>query len=217
MSFKPDSLAQLFKPPEQHRGAFGWLCGYSADAGFLEDALERFSDLTRDRRAHQGRILLAVMLDPGNPQITPAEPPGALHLPVMAAKLPFALLHAKVAILGFQGADGFVLRVIVSTGNWTRQTLAGLASPRASSSGPPLSFMFSWSGRVEIVSKERRGFLGPRHILSHAILAETTQPANTRTDTWINSGESQKFAQVRDGPSRTWAARLANCGLTNKT
>lgn len=123
MMFKPISLAQLFEPPEQHQGGFGWLCGYAADASFLEDALERFSGLTQAQRAHQGRILLAVMLDPGNPQIAPAEAPGALHLPVKVAKLPFALLHAKVAVLGFQGADHFVLRVIVSTGNWTRQTL----------------------------------------------------------------------------------------------
>ena len=92
MSFKPDSLAQLFKPPELHWGVFGWLCGYAADASFLEDALERFSGLTQAQRAHQGRILLAVMLDPGNPQISPAEAPGALHLPVKVAKLPFALL-----------------------------------------------------------------------------------------------------------------------------
>lgn len=123
MSYKPDSLAQLFDPPERHRGVFGWLCGYAADAGFLEDALERFSGLTQAQRAHQGRILLAVMLDPGSPQIAPAEAPGALHLPVRAANLPFALLHAKVAVLGFQDGDRFVLRVVVSTGNWTRQTL----------------------------------------------------------------------------------------------
>ncbi len=123
MSFKPASLAQLFDPPEQYQGVFGWLCGYAADADFLEDALERFSGLTRARRAHQGRILLAVMLDPGNPQIAPAEAPGALHLPVKRTNLPFVLLHAKVAVLGFQRADRFVLRIIVSTGNWTRQTL----------------------------------------------------------------------------------------------
>jgi hypothetical protein len=86
MNIKPDSLAQLFRPPEQHRGVFGWLCGYAADAGFLEDALERFSGLTQAQRAHQGRILLAVMLDPGTPQIAPAEAPGALHLPVKLAK-----------------------------------------------------------------------------------------------------------------------------------
>jgi hypothetical protein len=123
MSFKPASLAQLFEPPEQYQGIFGWLCGYAADVGFLENALERFSGLTQAQRSHQGRILLAVMLDPGNPQIAPAEAPGALHLAVKVARLPFALLHAKVAVLGFQGADRFALRVIVSTGNWTRQTL----------------------------------------------------------------------------------------------
>ena len=70
MSFKPPSLAQLFEPPDQHEGVFGWLCGYSADAGFLEDAVERFSGLTQARRAHEGRVMLAVMLDPGNPQIS---------------------------------------------------------------------------------------------------------------------------------------------------
>ncbi len=123
MSFKPASLAQLFEPPEHFRGGFGWLCGYAADASFLEDALERFSGLTRAQRAHQGQILLGVMLDPGNPQIAPSEAPGALHLPAKSARLPFALLHAKVAILCFLGKDGFVMRLIVSTGNWTRQTL----------------------------------------------------------------------------------------------
>lgn len=123
MNFKPPSLAQLFEPPEHYQGVFGWVCGYSADASFLEDVLERFSGLTQAQRAYQGQILLAVMLDPGNPQIAPAEAPGAVHLPMKVTKPPFALLHAKIAVIGFQGADGFVLRVIVSTGNWTRQTL----------------------------------------------------------------------------------------------
>ena len=123
MSFSPSYLAQLFEPPEQHQGVFGWLCGYAADASFLENALERFSCLTRAQRAYQGRIFLAVMLDPGNAQIAPAAVPGALHLPAKDAPRPFRLLHAKVAVLGFQKAGDFILRVIVSTGNWTRQTL----------------------------------------------------------------------------------------------
>ncbi len=123
MNFKPCSLAQLFDPPDDYQGAFGWICGYSADAGFLEDAVERFSGLTKAQREHQGRMMLAVMLDPGNPQILPSEVPGVLHLPIKSTRLPFLLLHAKVAVLGFQGVDRFILRVIVSTGNWTRQTL----------------------------------------------------------------------------------------------
>ncbi|MGR4928183.1 hypothetical protein ACIPUD_15540 [Bradyrhizobium sp. CAR08] len=123
MNFKPCSLAQLFDPPDDYQGIFGWICGYSADAGFLEDAAERFSGLTKAQREHQGRILLAVMLDPGNPQILPSEVPAVLHLPIKSSPLPFLLLHAKVAVLGFQGAGRFLLRVIVTTGNWTRQTL----------------------------------------------------------------------------------------------
>ena len=123
MSFKPDSLAQLFTPPKDQRGIFGWICGYSADAGFIEDALERFSELSSHQRAHQGQVLFALMLDPGNPQISFGTAPGALHLPVKTATLPFALLHAKVAMLAFGGDGQRTLRLIVSTGNWTRQTL----------------------------------------------------------------------------------------------
>jgi hypothetical protein len=122
VSFRPSSLAQLF-PPGEHQGVFGWVCGYSADAGFLEDAIERFSALTQAQRAHQGKVMLAVMLDPGNPQIAPSEVPGMLHLPVKSPELPFLLLHAKVAVLGFQCGDRFLMRAIVTTGNWTRQTL----------------------------------------------------------------------------------------------
>jgi hypothetical protein len=123
MTFKPCSLAQLFDPPDDYHGIFGWICGYSADVGFLEDAAERFSGLTKAQREHQGRMMLAVMLDPGNPQILPSEVPGVLHLPAKSPTLPFLLLHAKVAVLGFQGLERFLLRVIVTTGNWTRQTL----------------------------------------------------------------------------------------------
>jgi hypothetical protein len=123
MNFKPASLAQLFEPPEGYRGIFGWLCGYSADAGFLDDAIERFSGLTGAQRSYQGNISLAVMLDPGNPQILPAAVPGMLHLPIKSRDFPFRLLHAKVALLGFDGPDRSLLRIIITTGNWTRQTL----------------------------------------------------------------------------------------------
>ncbi|MBX9601449.1 MAG: hypothetical protein K2X35_10600 [Bryobacteraceae bacterium] len=69
---------------------------------------------------------MALLLDPSNPQITPKEVPGAIHLPLRNVPPPFKLLHAKVAILGFRhtaDARRWCLRLIVSTGNWTRQTL----------------------------------------------------------------------------------------------
>lgn len=123
--FKPFSLAQHFEAPEDFIGWFGWVCGYSADSGFLNDAAERFTRRTQAQRAYEGRVAMALMLDPGNPQITPREVPGVMHLPVNSVP-PFRLLHAKLALLGFRHASDarqWRLRLIVSTGNWTRQTL----------------------------------------------------------------------------------------------
>ena len=100
-SLRPPSLAQHFDAPEDYTGHFGWLCGYSADAFFLDDATERFTRLTHSQRAHQGRIALAVFLDPGNPPISLLEAPSVAHLPIKDnADKPFKLLHAKVALLG---------------------------------------------------------------------------------------------------------------------
>ncbi|CAJ0893556.1 phospholipase D-like domain-containing protein [Ralstonia flatus] len=121
------SLARHFDAPEHFVGHFGWLCGYSADALFLNDAAERFTGLTSAQRAHQGQVSLAVALDPGNPQISLLDAPGVAHLPIKDfSKKPFRLLHAKVALLGFRhqhDRERWCLRLIVSTGNWTRQTL----------------------------------------------------------------------------------------------
>lgn len=66
------------------------------------------------------------MLDPGSPQIAPVDVPGVAHLPLRATLKPFRLLHAKVAVLGFRHEkqrSNWMARLIVSTGNWTRQTL----------------------------------------------------------------------------------------------
>ncbi|KVN05875.1 hypothetical protein [Burkholderia diffusa] len=124
---KRPSLAQFFDAPDAYLGHFGWLCGYSADAAFLNDALERFTGQTQARRAAGGRIALAMILDPGNPLITTVDVPGLVHLPMLGdIPRPFRLLHAKVALLGFRHQDDasrWRVRLIVSTGNWTRQTL----------------------------------------------------------------------------------------------
>ncbi len=122
----PPSLAQLFDAPPEHQGVFGWLCGYSADADFLNQALERFTLETAGQRAHRGRVSLALILDPCQPALGPVEVPGLAHLPLRRAdQRPFRLLHAKFALLGFHGPEdgAWRLRLIVSTGNWTRQTV----------------------------------------------------------------------------------------------
>jgi hypothetical protein len=126
-SAKPSSLTQHFEAPGKFIGAFGWICGYSADAEFMNLAAERFTRQTQGQRAHGGKAALALLLDPGNPCLTFCAVPGVVHLPINnLAKKPFVLLHAKVAILGFRhslDASKWTLRLIVSTGNWTRQTL----------------------------------------------------------------------------------------------
>lgn len=127
-AFKPLSLAQHFEAPDDFVGYFGWICGYSADARFLNDAAERFMrKISSVRRTKVGSITMAIMLDPGNPYISLIDAPGVLHLPMLAPeKKAFSLLHAKVALLGFRhnsDANKWRLRLIVSTGNWTRETL----------------------------------------------------------------------------------------------
>lgn len=124
----PPSLAQLFAGPEDAWvGRFGWLCGYSADSDFLDLAAELFTRQTAAQRTHVGGIALSIMLDPGNPAISMLEAPGVAHLPILAdIDRKFALLHAKVALLGFRHRDragDWMVRLIVSTGNWTRQTI----------------------------------------------------------------------------------------------
>jgi len=122
----PLSLARHFIAPEGFIGSFGWMCGYSADSVFLEDAVERFTGRTSSQRGFGGQIAIALMLDPSNSQITPQEVPGLLHLPIVSKSPPFNLLHAKVAVLGFRHeteASQWCLRLIVSTGNWTMDTL----------------------------------------------------------------------------------------------
>lgn len=125
-AYSPDSLLRLFDPPEGFAGDFGWMCGYSADANFMRAAMQRFSACSNWIPQVDGRIGLIMMLDPSNPPLSPVDVPGLLHLGFRSDKQkPFALMHAKVALLGFQNLDSadWKLRLVVSTGNWTRQTV----------------------------------------------------------------------------------------------
>ena len=91
----------------------------------MNDAAERFTRRTKRRRAADGDVTLGLILDPGNSRLSIVDVPGVLHLP-LSGRQSFALMHAKVALLGFRHVkDGarWRLRLIVSTGNWTRETL----------------------------------------------------------------------------------------------
>lgn len=122
---KPLPLSQHFCAPKHYTGAFGWLCGYSADPWFLDHALAHFTGQDSAARTQDGRIALAAMLDSRMPQTALQSVTGLAHLPLAnMAEKPFRLLHAKVALLGFQHERDprkWQLRLLVSTGNWTRQ------------------------------------------------------------------------------------------------
>ena len=60
----PLSLIQYFDVPDDYRSGFCWMCGYSADALFLNQAIERFTRETRAQRASRGALSVALMLDP---------------------------------------------------------------------------------------------------------------------------------------------------------
>jgi hypothetical protein len=122
----PLSLSQHFTAPDDFAGAFGWVCGYSADAEFMDLAAERFTGLTRAARAAAGRLYLVLMLDAGSRQITPVAAPGVMHIAALKRVGSYRLMHAKVALLGYRhklDPGRWLLRLVVSTGNWTCQTL----------------------------------------------------------------------------------------------
>lgn len=122
----PLSLSAYFVPPTDCIGEFGMLTGYSADTHFLNDALDKFTQTIKSQRAYEGSGYLAMMLDPNHHQISAVDCPGLVHLAAKSnTEKKFRLLHAKVALLLFKNklTEQKIIRVIVSTGNWTRQTI----------------------------------------------------------------------------------------------
>ncbi|MCG5235542.1 hypothetical protein [Xanthobacter oligotrophicus] len=109
------SLLTLFAPPEEgeYVGDFGMLCGFTASAGVLNRIAETFSgDGSRPR--------LAAFIHPTALAVTDVPGLAWMHFRL---PLPFRLLHAKVALLGFCGPTDYLLRLAVSTGNWTAEPL----------------------------------------------------------------------------------------------
>ncbi|EYD74397.1 hypothetical protein Rumeso_04082 [Rubellimicrobium mesophilum DSM 19309] len=81
----------------------------------------------------------------------------------LPSKLPFGLMHAKVALLGFRAVSepkDWRLRLIVSTGNWTRATLDD-------------SLDLAWT--VEIASGETRGRDATQNAVDVAAAADFLQ------------------------------------------
>ncbi|SES87336.1 hypothetical protein [Thorsellia anophelis] len=123
---KNKSLTQFFESPDDYEGHFGWVCGYSADDSFMDLAVERFTGANRGQRALAGQIKLGLLLDQTNQPLKISNMPGVMHFLVKNSLPKYKLMHAKVAILGFRSLvakNDWKIRLLVSTGNWTKQTL----------------------------------------------------------------------------------------------
>lgn len=124
---RPLSLLQHFDAPDGFRGSFAWVCGFSADARFMDRAAERFTRCPAALRARDGRPCMALMTDPDHAPISMLDAPGVAHLAWRTGRpRPFRLQHAKLALLCFRHEvrpEQWSARLLVSTGNWTQQTV----------------------------------------------------------------------------------------------
>ena len=112
-----NSLLTLFMPPEGHFGDFGMLCGYSAAPDVLDRLRRTF------RPGPPARPVLATFIHPRTDGVSTV--PGVAWMPMRVQDRGYDLLHAKVAVLGFRAdeGDGYTVRLIVTTANWTSAAL----------------------------------------------------------------------------------------------
>ncbi|RWR32594.1 hypothetical protein D2T31_01030 [Sinirhodobacter populi] len=112
------TLYSLFMPPEDCYGDFGLICGFTATRQVLGQIRRTFT-------GEMARPVLAAFIHPTVNAIS--DVPGLAWMWMRLTGRGYNLLHAKVALLGFRrrGGDGYVLRLAVSTGNWTPDPLTG--------------------------------------------------------------------------------------------
>lgn len=124
----------LFSPPDGFLGSFGWICGFTASPAVMNEVADRFTQGTGSFLATHRRHALFLITDHASRQIMPTECPGVHHMTLGSKWNSIfegnGLFHAKVALLHFvqekpsgQKPPEEILRLVVSTGNWTRETL----------------------------------------------------------------------------------------------
>jgi len=121
-------LEQLFSPAANQFGTHMLIAGLSADTETLERMVASFTGESTVERAANGLIRAVLMLDASAPRMGSLAVPGLQRLAHCALErwsAQTSLMHAKVALLGFAEAKfaaPTTFRLIVSTGNWTRET-----------------------------------------------------------------------------------------------
>lgn len=110
------TLITLFMPPKDCFGDFGFFCGFTATPKVM-------GQLRRSFTGEMARPVLAAFIHPTINAIS--DIPGLAWMWMRLQDRGYNLLHAKVALLGFRKRDddGYVIRLAVSTGNWTQEPL----------------------------------------------------------------------------------------------
>ena len=110
------TLITLFMPPENCFGDFGFVCGFTATPNVM-------GQIRRSFTGEMARPALAAFIHPTINAIS--DIPGLAWMWMRLQDRGYNLLHAKVALLGFRkrDEDGYVIRLAVSTGNWTQDPL----------------------------------------------------------------------------------------------
>jgi hypothetical protein len=121
-----ETLLDIFAPPEGMVGHSAVLVAMTAEADFLDAAVQRFTGLRARQRSELGQVLVYLMLD-GHASGTrktvlpPGRVPG-LHEFQPRIVDPASLLHAKLALLSFatkRFGHPIHVRLAVLTANFT--------------------------------------------------------------------------------------------------
>ena len=128
MHHEHQNIDALFAPGPHFFGTHMLICGLSADAETLERIVSVFTGENKVQRAESGLLRSLLMLDASARLLSPLAVPGMLQLAPCAAadwSAQTSLMHAKVALMGFaksRFAAPTTFRLVVSTGNWTRES-----------------------------------------------------------------------------------------------
>jgi len=118
------ALLDLFRPPDGFVGDVCLITGFCADAAFLEEAMLQFTGDLASTRACNAILHGLVFLDPRQEPDLTVQVPGLIRVPPMESEWQGrkGLLHAKLLWLRFRHPqrDEQRVRVVISTGNWTR-------------------------------------------------------------------------------------------------
>lgn len=125
------ALVEMFQPPEGLFGHQAVLTAFTATEQFLEEAVLRFTGLSKRRRAVRGATSVFLMLDAQRTKrrreiLRPGQVPALFELSPGPA-LTETLLHAKVAVLTFgrtRSGPPTHARLLVTTANWTDTSAA---------------------------------------------------------------------------------------------